>query len=122
MYLGARRPSRAAAREVIVVDRPRWIVSIDAGGTFTDAVARADDGGALVAKAASTPMTRRVAWQTPSPHSQPGHARAEVGLLCHGTTVATNAMLTGTWRGRAGDDRGFRDVIGYRNGTPRSTA
>ena len=78
------------------MDRPRWTVSIDAGGTFTDAVARADDGRVLVAKVASTPddPSRGLANAVDALAGQ-GMPVADVGLLCHGTTVATNAILTG---------------------------
>lgn len=37
------------------VTTANWTVSIDAGGTFTDAIARSDEGDVRVAKVASTP-------------------------------------------------------------------
>lgn len=96
-----------------------WNVSIDAGGTFTDAVARSRTGEILVAKAPSTPhdpaegltgaMTALVTAGLPL---------GEVALVCHGTTVATNATLTGTWaRVVLLTTAGFRDVIAYRQGS-----
>jgi N-methylhydantoinase A len=101
---------------VIVVDRPHWTVSIDAGGTFTDAVARADDGRVLVAKVPSTPddPSRGLANAVDALAGQ-GMPVGDVGLLCHGTTVATNAILTGNLSTVALlTTRGFRDVMGYR--------
>ena len=58
------------------------VVGVDTGGTFTDVV---DDGGAVV-KVLSAPddPTRAVAT---------GLAGRHPDLLCHGTTVATNALL-----------------------------
>jgi N-methylhydantoinase A len=91
-------------------------VSVDAGGTFTDAVARADDGRLLVAKVASTPddPSRGLANALDALAGQ-GMPVGDVGLLCHGTTVATNAILTGNLSTVALlATRGFRDVMGYR--------
>ncbi|BDX29510.1 methylhydantoinase [Mycobacterium antarcticum] len=98
------------------MDRPRWTVSVDAGGTFTDAVARSDDGRVLVAKVASTPddPSRGLANAVDALAVQ-GMPVGDVGLLCHGTTVATNAILTGDLSTVALlATRGFRDVMGYR--------
>lgn len=96
--------------------QPQWTVSIDAGGTFTDAVARADDSRVLVAKVASTPddPSRGLANAVAALAAQ-GMPVGDVSLLCHGTTVATNAILTGNLA-RVGlvTTRGFRDVMGYR--------
>ena len=96
-----------------------WNVSIDAGGTFTDAIARSRQGRILVAKAPSTPhdpaegLTRAVAALVAE-----GLPLDEVALVCHGTTVATNATLTGTWaRVALVTTAGFRDVIAYRQGS-----
>lgn len=93
-----------------------WTVSIDAGGTFTDAVARADDGRVLVAKVASTPDDpSRGLSNAVAALAEHGMPVEDVGLLCHGTTVATNAILTGNLA-TVGllTTRGFRDVLGYR--------
>jgi N-methylhydantoinase A len=97
----------------------RWIVGIDIGGTFTDAIATCPDGTVRVAKVPSTPQDpgqaferalRRLADQGVSPGS--------VRMIFHGTTVATNALLTGgTARVVLATTRGFRDVLGYRDGT-----
>ena len=94
----------------------RWTISIDAGGTFTDAIARRSDGEIREAKVASTPddpsrgLTNAVAAL-----ADQGVPREDVSLVCHGTTVATNATLTGNLaRVALVTTRGFRDVLGYR--------
>lgn len=69
-------------------------VGIDVGGTFTDLVAVADDGAAGVSlKVPSTPRApeEAVLDALRSFSEQTGGAR--VALLCHSTTVATNALL-----------------------------
>ncbi|WP_411721032.1 hydantoinase/oxoprolinase family protein [Mycetocola sp.] len=96
--------------------QPTWTVSIDAGGTFTDAIARSVDGRAIVAKVASTPddPSRGLANAVTALIDQ-GMAADAVSLLCHGTTVATNATLTGNLaRVALVTTQGFRDVMGYR--------
>lgn len=96
--------------------RGSWTVSIDAGGTFTDAVARCGDGRVLVAKVASTPddPSRGLATAVSSLAAK-GMPIDEVAMLSHGTTVATNAVLTGQLAPVAlVTTRGFRDVMGYR--------
>lgn len=98
------------------MEQHSWTVSIDAGGTFTDAVARCADGRVLVAKVASTPddPSRGLANAVTSLVAG-GMPVDDVALLCHGTTVATNAVLTGNLASVALlTTRGFRDVMGYR--------
>lgn len=95
---------------------PQWTVSIDAGGTFTDAIARSADGNAVVAKVASTPddPSRGLSNAVTALFNQ-GVPLDSVSLMCHGTTVATNATLTGNLaRVVLLATRGFRDVMGYR--------
>ncbi|MGW6172161.1 hydantoinase/oxoprolinase family protein [Arthrobacter sp. NPDC055138] len=98
---------------------PSWTVSIDAGGTFTDAIARSSEGMSLVAKTASTPedpsrgLTNAVAELAAQ-----GMNLDDVALICHGTTVATNATLTGNLaRVALVTTKGFRDVLAYRQGS-----
>jgi len=82
-------------------------VGVDAGGTFTDGVAA--DGG--VVKVPSTPAdpARAVAGAIDRLGER---AAAPVDVLAHGTTIATNALLT-----RSGapvafvTNRGFADII-----------
>ncbi len=96
-----------------------WLVSIDAGGTFTDAVAHGRGGQLLVAKVPSTPSDPSLALTAVLTElSHAGLPLDEVALLCHGTTVATNAMLTGEWADATlVCTAGFRDVLAYRNGS-----
>lgn len=98
------------------MSEPRWTISIDAGGTFTDAIARRADGEIREAKVASTPddPSRGLANAVAALADQ-GVPRGRVSLVCHGTTVATNATLTGNLaRVALVTTRGFRDVLGYR--------
>lgn len=93
-----------------------WTVSIDAGGTFTDAIARSTRGDVVVAKVASTPddPSRGLANAVVALAEQ-GVETDNVSVLCHGTTVATNATLTGNLaRVALVTTAGFRDVMGYR--------
>ncbi|CAG7610789.1 hydantoinase/oxoprolinase family protein [Leucobacter soli] len=94
----------------------RWTISIDAGGTFTDAIARGSNGEIHEAKVASTPEDpSRGLSNAVAALEGLGVELTDVSLVCHGTTVATNATLTGNL-GRAAlvTTRGFRDVLGYR--------
>lgn len=98
------------------MSEPRWTISIDAGGTFTDAIARRTDGAIREAKVASTPddPSRGLA-NAVNALAELGVIRSSVSLVCHGTTVATNATLTGNLaRVALVTTRGFRDVLGYR--------
>lgn len=96
-----------------------WLVSIDAGGTFTDAVAHGRNGQILVAKVPSSPADPSQALTSVLTElSHTGLPLDQVALLCHGTTVATNAMLTGEWADATlVCTAGFRDVLAYRNGS-----
>lgn len=98
------------------MSEPRWTISIDAGGTFTDAVARRADGQIREAKVASTPNDpSRGLGNAVIALAEQGVASDEVSLAYHGTTVATNAILTGRLaRVALVTTAGFRDVLGYR--------
>jgi N-methylhydantoinase A len=95
---------------------PRWTISIDAGGTFTDAIARGSNGEIREAKVASTPQDPSQGLRNAvSAIEATGVHLPDVTLVCHGTTVATNATLTGNIaRAALVTTRGFRDVLGYR--------
>lgn len=97
----------------------RWLVAVDIGGTFTDAVAFGPDGALHVAKVPSTPEDPAKAFERELEELvATGLELSATDLIFHGTTVATNARL---------NDRlarvvlliteGFRDVLSYRNGT-----
>jgi len=96
-----------------------WTVSIDTGGTFTDAVARRRDGMTLVAKVPSTPDDPARGLGEALASLVSNHLPIEsVSLVCHGTTVATNAVLTHQLaRVTLVTTEGFRDVLAYRNGS-----
>ncbi len=92
-------------------------VAVDVGGTFTD-VCIFDEGSQhmRVTKVPSTPFDPMVAVLD-------GVRRAkvhlnQVNLFSHGTTVATNALITRNFpRAAMVTTRGFRDVIEIRDGT-----
>ncbi len=74
-----------------------WIVGIDVGGTFTDGVAIGPAGEVVVAKVASDPADPAQGLVAALDHliaeGVPGDA---VQLAFHGTTIATNAVITGS--------------------------
>ena len=99
--------------------RTGWIVGIDVGGTFTDAIAMHGDGRLRVAKVASTPDDPSLALVAALDELvEAGVDAPSVTLVFHGTTVATNALLTGRL-GRVVllTTQGFRDVMAFRDGT-----
>jgi N-methylhydantoinase A len=95
-----------------------YTIGIDVGGTFTDIVVSAADGGTIIAKAATTPAD-----QSEGVLDGIGLAAERLGLtavellhqtarIVHGTTVATNALLEGkTARVALLTTAGHRDVI-----------
>jgi N-methylhydantoinase A len=92
-------------------------VAVDVGGTFTDVfVVDEESGDVSVAKVPSTPRDPREAIMD-------GVAAAnvdldDVTLFSHGTTVATNALITRRFpRIAMVTTRGFRDVLEIRRGT-----
>jgi Hydantoinase/oxoprolinase N-terminal region len=92
------------------------IVAVDVGGTFTDICVLSRESGELrVAKVPST--------SDPIEGVLAGVREAEVdldgvALFSHGTTVATNALLTRRYPPAAMvTTKGFRDVIEIRRGT-----
>jgi N-methylhydantoinase A len=92
------------------------IVAVDVGGTFTDICVLRGDGGELhVAKVPSTadPIEGVLAGVR-----QAGIDLGAVALFSHGTTVATNALITRRFPPAAMvTTKGFRDVIEIRRGT-----
>jgi N-methylhydantoinase A len=96
---------------------PRLRVAVDVGGTFTDVFVLDEDTAEVrVAKVPSTP-------RDPMQGVMDGVAAAEVDLrdvtlFSHGTTVATNALITRRFPESAMvTTRGFRDVLEIRDGT-----
>jgi N-methylhydantoinase A len=96
---------------------PNLRVAVDVGGTFTDVfVLDEDSADVRVAKVPSTPSD-------PMEAIMSGVAAAEVDLsdvtlFSHGTTVATNALITRRFPPAAlVTTKGFRDVLEIRRGT-----
>lgn len=92
-------------------------VAVDVGGTFTDVCIFDEDERAMrVTKVPSTPADPMVAVMN-------GVERGEIDLrdvelFSHGTTVATNALITRRFpRAAMVTTEGFRDVIEIRDGT-----
>src|SRR3954453_20859812 len=91
---------------------PEYRIAVDVGGTFTDIVLIDEQGTLAVAK---------VPWPPDPVEGVPAPVdRAEVPLdqavfFSHGTTVATNALITRRLpRAAMVTTRGFRDVIEIR--------
>ena len=89
-------------------------VAVDVGGTFTDVFVLDGDGRTHIAKTPSTP--------DPMDGVLKGVAAAgvdwrDVALFSHGTTIATNALITRRFpRAAMVTTHGFRDVIEIRRG------
>ncbi len=98
-------------------------IGIDVGGTFTDLVAVDDGGRVTLAKSASTPADPSVGVMdglgllAAELGRDLGGLLADTGLVVHGTTVATNALLERKGA-RVGllTTEGHRDVIEMREG------
>lgn len=99
-------------------DVREYRVAIDTGGTFTDVAVSRPDGSIFVWKVPSTPSSPDDAVVTGLTEglSEAGGTPTEVVRFVHGTTVATNALITRTGA-RVGlvTTKGFRDLlaIGY---------
>ncbi|MDO8485766.1 MAG: hydantoinase/oxoprolinase family protein [Candidatus Limnocylindrales bacterium] len=96
----------------------RWTVGIDVGGTFTDAVAVGDNGRFATAKVVSTPDDpSRALLDALAALATDGVAPEAIERLVHGTTVATNALLTGSLaRVVLCATDGFTDLLTIRTG------
>ncbi|MBI2238743.1 MAG: hydantoinase/oxoprolinase family protein, partial [Actinobacteria bacterium] len=101
------------------MSRDPWTIGVDVGGTFTDAIAIGDDGSICIAKVPSTPADPSVGLADALRElGAQAVSLPEVGLLFHGTTVATNALVTGQIsRTVLLATEGFRDVLSYRTGS-----
>jgi N-methylhydantoinase A len=96
----------------VTVGRAGWQVGIDTGGTFTDLVARRGRE-TRIAKVPSTPPTFQDG--VVASIVEAGIPFREIDVLCHGTTVATNALITRTGAPTALlTTEGFRDVLELR--------
>ena len=87
-----------------------WRVGIDVGGTFTDLYAWNDDGQELTAKVLTTKDDRSRGVMNAL--AEAGIAAADITSLMHGTTTATNALITRDYPEAAMiTTEGFRDTI-----------
>src|ERR1700729_859308 len=90
-----------------------WLVGVDTGGTFTDLIAFDQASGALRrAKVPSVPDDpSRAVIDAREKLFAEGAVPADIAMIVHGTTVATNALLEGKGV-RAGllVTKGFRAV------------
>ena len=75
----------------------KWLVGVDTGGTFTDLIAFDQESRALQrAKVPSVPDDPSVAVIAALEKLfAEGVRPADVAMIVHGTTVATNALLEG---------------------------
>jgi N-methylhydantoinase A len=90
-------------------------VGVDVGGTFTDVLLIDEDSGAThIAKVPSTPadLSAGVLQGIDKVCQEAGIAPSAIGQVMHGTTVATNAILTGSGA-RVGlvTTQGYRQVL-----------
>jgi len=94
----------------------RYRVGVDVGGTFTDVVLMDEASGLSVRKVLSTPhdYSEAILEALGDLLRERGTEGDGVDALIHGTTVATNALLTRTGA-RTGliTTRGFRDVLEF---------
>jgi N-methylhydantoinase A len=89
-------------------------IGVDTGGTFTDLVLLQDDGAIRVEKRPSTPPDFSLGVLDVVQALDHGRALEAVDhFFYHGTTVATNAMITGT-----GAKTGFITTAGHRDVLP----
>src|SRR4029453_14243056 len=99
--------------EIMSERHPAARLAVDIGGTFTDIVLLAGDRR-LVAKVLTTPKAPEAAVVdgTRAVLSAAGLTFADIGVLVHGTTLATNAIIErkGARTALIATD-GFRDVI-----------
>lgn len=97
--------------------RNGYIVAVDSGGTFTDCVVVDPDGRVTTAKSPSTPhdfsegVVGSVARAAEGLGVEVDALLAGTSLFCHGTTVATNALLT-----RTGSAVGMLTTKGHEDG------
>src|SRR3982751_1708458 len=90
-------------------------IGVDTGGTFTDLVLLQPDGSVQTAKRPSTPGDFSAGVMDVVAEAERGDASllARAGYFYYGTTVATNAMITGS-----GAKIGFVTTAGHRDALP----
>ena len=109
-------PTASSPASGAAADDETCVVAVDVGGTFTDVCVLSSRGTLSVAKVSSTPRDPMVGVLNGIERS--GVDLARVSLISHGTTVATNALITRSFPPAAMvTTRGFRDVIEIGRGT-----
>jgi len=97
------------------MNRERYRLGIDIGGTFTDLVLfNESTGAAHVAKVPTTPKDLSLGFQNALKTivQASGIALGDISFLVHGTTVATNAVIKGSGSKTALlTTKGFRDIL-----------
>ncbi len=92
------------------------VVAVDVGGTFTDVCVLERPGGRL--RVAKVPSTSDPIEGVLAGVREAGIELARTALFCHGTTVATNALITRRLpKAAMVTTRGFRDVTEIGRGT-----
>src|SRR5699024_2913741 len=95
---------------------PDDVVAVDVGGTFTDICVLSRTTGEL--RVAKVPSTADPIDGVLAGVEEAGVDLANTALFSHGTTVATNALLTRNFPPAAMvTTKGFRDVLEIRRGT-----
>jgi N-methylhydantoinase A len=85
-------------------------IAVDVGGTFTDAIGLRSDGSWVTAKTLSTPERMATGFAESIAGISVGLDQVE--LIAHGTTLALNSILTGSYpRTALITTAGFRDVL-----------
>ena len=103
--------------------RGRYVIGVDIGGTFVDFAVRGPAGGMAVHKVPADPtdlagsIMRGIADLAEDNGTDAGTLLRHTEFVVHGTTVATNAVLTGTGC-RTGllTTKGTRDALEMRRG------
>ena len=87
-------------------------LAVDIGGTFTDVVLEAAAAPHALQSADDAPTRPSAAcWRARAPSwPRPGAAPADVGLVVHGTTLATNALI---------ERKGAHTALRHHRGLPR---
>ncbi|HWO43640.1 MAG TPA: hydantoinase/oxoprolinase family protein [Candidatus Eisenbacteria bacterium] len=98
--------------------RKQYIIGVDTGGTFTDVVVLGENGTIYSAKAPTTPddfsrgVMDAVAEAARAVGVETGELLAHTALFKHGSTVATNALIT-----HSGSKAGFITTRGFEDTT-----